>query len=104
LEDSRITKRRMPRATDIPRPVPPENNESLPNESEMIATYLTIAGMLLLVLAPVLIPITVTVMRFASDRFGHIPNRRRTITTRPLPATVPVFDDLPGIHAAASPA
>jgi hypothetical protein len=106
LEDSRITKRRMPCATDIPRPRPgpiaPENNVLQPDESEMIATYLTLAGMLLLVVSPLLIPLTLTVMRFASGRFGDSPNRRKITTARPLPATVPVFGNLPGVHAAPS--
>lgn len=70
----------------------------------MITTYLTLAGMVLLVVAPLLIPITVTAMGFASERFGNSPNRRKNITTRTLPATVPMFGDSPGVHTAPSPA
>ena len=66
-----------------------------------MTTYLTLVGMLLLVVSPVLIPLTVTVIHFCSDRFGRIANWRKTKT---LPVTVPVFGERPGIHAAPSPA
>ena len=78
--------------------------EPLINESELMTTYLTLAGMLLLVVSPVLIPVTLTVVRFASDRFGHNLNRRETITAGPLPGTVSMFSKLPGVHPAPSPA
>ena len=78
--------------------------EPLINESELMTTYLTIAGMLLLVVSPVLIPVTLTVVRFASDRFGRSLNRRKTITAGPLPGTVSMFSELPGVHPAPSPA
>ena len=66
-----------------------------------MTTYLTLVGMLLLVVSPVLIPLTVTVIHFCSDRFGRIANWRKTTT---LPRTVPVFSDRPGVQLAPSPA
>jgi hypothetical protein len=66
-----------------------------------MATYLTLVGMLLLVVSPVLIPLTVTVIHFCSDRFGRIAKWRKTTT---LPRTVPVFSDRPGVQLAPSPA
>ena len=69
-----------------------------------MTTYLTLAGMLLLVVSPVLIPITLTVVRLASDRFGHNLNRRKTSAAGPLPGTVSTFSKLPGVHPAPSPA
>ena len=48
----------MQRATDVLRPCPclvRHEIESLPNESETMTTYLTLVGMLLLVVSPVLI-------------------------------------------------
>jgi hypothetical protein len=70
----------------------------------MFATYLTLAGMLLLVVAPLLIPVTLTVMHFASNRFGHNPTRNKTTTARPLRGTVSVFGELPRVQPAPSPA
>jgi hypothetical protein len=66
-----------------------------------MTTYLTLVGMLLLVVSPVLIPLTVTAVPFCSNRFGRIANWRKTTT---LPGTVPVFSERPGVHAAPSPA
>ena len=77
--------------------------EHLINESELMTTYLTLAGMLLLVVSPVLIPITLTVVRLASDRFERNLNRHETIPAGPLPGTVPTFSNLPGVHPAPSP-
>lgn len=94
----------MQRATDVLRPCPclvRYEIESLPNESETMTTYLTLVGMLLLVVSPVLIPLTVTVIPFCSDRFGRIAKWRKTTT---LPRTVPVFSDRPGVQLAPSPA
>ena len=94
----------MQRATDVLRPCPclvRHEIESLPNESETMTTYLTLVGMLLLVVSPVLIPLTVTVIHFCSDRFGRIAKWRKTTT---LPRTVPVFSDRPGVQVAPSPA
>jgi hypothetical protein len=53
-----------------------------------MTTYLTLVGMLLLVVSPVLIPLTVTVIHFCSDRFGRIANWRKTMAARPLPGPV----------------
>jgi hypothetical protein len=97
----------MQRATDVLRPCPclvRHEIESLPNESETMTTYLTLVGMLLLVVSPVLIPLTVTVIHFCSDRFGRIANWRKTMAARPLPGPVPVFSDRPGVPVAPSPA
>ena len=69
-----------------------------------MTTYLTLAGMLLLVVSPVLIPATLTAVRLASDRFGHNLNRRKTVTAGPLPGTVSMFSELPRVHPAPSPA
>jgi hypothetical protein len=69
-----------------------------------MTTYLTLVGMLLLVVFPVLIPLTVTVIHFGSARFGRIANWRRTTTARPLPGPVHVLSDLPGVRVAPSPA
>jgi hypothetical protein len=66
-----------------------------------MTTYLTLVGMLLLVVSPVLIPLTVTVIHFCSDRFGRIAKWRKTTT---LPGPVPVFSDRPGVQVAPSPA
>jgi hypothetical protein len=71
------------------------------NESEIMTTYLTLVGMLLLVVSPLLIPLTVTVIPFCSNRFGRIAKWRKSTT---LPRTVPVFSDRLGVHAAPSPA
>jgi hypothetical protein len=64
-----------------------------------MTTYLTLVGMLLLVVSPLLIPLTVTVIPFCSDRFGRIAKWRKTTT---LPRTVPVFSDRPGVQLAPS--
>jgi hypothetical protein len=69
-----------------------------------MTTYLTLFGMLLLVVFPVLIPLTVTVTHFCSTRFGRVANRRRTTTARPLPEPVHVLSALPGVQVAPSPA
>jgi hypothetical protein len=69
-----------------------------------MTTYLTLVGMLLLVVFPVLIPLTVTVIHFCSARFGRIANWRKATMARPLPGPVPVLSDLPGVHLAPSPA
>jgi hypothetical protein len=69
----------------------------------MIATYLTLAGMLLLVISPLLIPVTLTVMHFAVNKFGHSPSRE-TVAARTLPGTVLVLGELPGAHRAPAPA
>jgi hypothetical protein len=66
-----------------------------------MTTYLTLIGMLLLVIFPLLIPIAVTAVPFCRNRFGRTANRRKTTT---LPGTVPVFSARPGVHAAPSPA
>jgi hypothetical protein len=66
-----------------------------------MSTYLTLIGMLLLVVFPVLIPIAVTAVPFCSNRFSRIADRRKTTT---LPGTVPVFSERPGVRAAPSPA
>jgi hypothetical protein len=50
-----------------------------------MTTYLTLVGMLLLVVSPVLIPLTVTVIHFCSDRFGRIANWRKTMAARRFP-------------------
>lgn len=71
------------------------------NESEIMTTYLTLVGMLLLVVSPLVIPLTVTVIPFCSNRFGRIAKWRRTTT---LPRTVSVFSDRSGVQAAPSPA
>ena len=63
--------------------------------------YLTLVGMLLLVVSRPLIPLTVTVIPFCSDRFGPIAKWRK-ITT--LPRTVPVFSERLGVQVAPSPA
>jgi hypothetical protein len=97
----------MQRATDVFRPCPclvRHEIESLPNESETMTTYLTLVGMLLLVVSPVLIPLTVTVIHFCSERFGRMANWRKTMAARPLPGPVPVFSDRPGVQVAPSPA
>jgi hypothetical protein len=67
-----------------------------------MSTYLTLIGMLLFVLFPLLIPIAVTAAPLCSNRFGRIANWRKTATARPLPRAVPVFSDRPGVHAAPS--
>jgi hypothetical protein len=64
-----------------------------------MTTYLTLVGMLLFVVSPVLIPVTVTVVRLASDRFGHTLNRRKAITARPLHGASPVFSERRGTPA-----
>jgi hypothetical protein len=69
-----------------------------------MTTYLTLAGMLLFVIFPLLIPIAVTVAPLCSNRFGRIANWRKTTTARPLPKAVPVISDRPGVHPAPSPA
>jgi hypothetical protein len=69
-----------------------------------MTTYLTLVGMLLLVVFPVLIPLLVTVIHFGSGRFGRIANWRRTTMARPLPGPVQVLTDLPGVRVARSPA
>jgi hypothetical protein len=69
-----------------------------------MTTYLTLVGMLLLVLFPLLIPVAVTVVPICSNRFGRIANWRKTTTARPLPRSVPVFSERPGVLAAPSPA
>jgi hypothetical protein len=66
-----------------------------------MTSYLTLFGMLLLVVFPVLIPLTVTVIHLGSTRFGRIAKWRKTTT---LPRTVPVFSDRPGVQLAPSPA
>jgi len=66
-----------------------------------MTAYLTLIGMMLLVVFPLLIPIAVTAVPFCSNRFGRIANRRKTKT---LPVTVPVFSERRGLHAAPSPA
>jgi hypothetical protein len=76
--------------------------EPQPNESETMATYLTLVGMLLLVVFPVLIPLTVTVIHFCSARFGRIASWRNTATVRPVPGRFPVLSDLPGVRVAPS--
>jgi hypothetical protein len=63
-----------------------------------MTTYLTLAGMLLFVVSPVLIPAILTVVRYASDRFGHNVHRRKTITAGALPGTVSVFGNLSGVQ------
>ena len=78
--------------------------EAQPNESETMTTYLTLFGMLLLVVFPALIPLTVTVIHFGSARFGRIANWRRTTMARPLPEPVHVVSDLPVVQVAPSPA
>jgi hypothetical protein len=60
--------------------------------------------MLLLVVSPVLIPLTITVIHFCSDRFGRIANWRKTTVARPLPGPVPMSSDRPGVQVAPSPA
>jgi hypothetical protein len=67
-----------------------------------MTTYLTLAGMLLFVVSPVLIPAILTVVRYASDRFGHNLHRRKTITAGVVPGTVSVFGNLSGVHPAPS--
>jgi hypothetical protein len=69
-----------------------------------MTTYLTLVGMLLFVVFPLLIPVAVAAVPFCSNRFGRIANRRKTTTPRPLPRAVPMFSDRPGVHAAPSPA
>ena len=69
-----------------------------------MATYLTLFGMLLLVVFPVLIPLTVTVIHFGSARFGRIASWRNTATARPIPVAGPVLIDPPGVRVAPSPA
>jgi hypothetical protein len=66
-----------------------------------MTSYLTLFGMLLLVVFPVLIPLTVTVIHLGSTRFELIAGWRKTTT---LPRTVPVFSDRPGVQLAPSPA
>jgi hypothetical protein len=66
-----------------------------------MTTYLTLVGMLLLVVSPLLIPVTVTVIPFCSNRFGSIAKRRKTTT---LQGPVPVFSDRPAVQLAPSPA
>ena len=66
-----------------------------------MTTYLTLVGMLLLVVSPLVIPLTITVMPFCSNGFGRIAKWRKTTT---LPRTVPVFSDRPGVQLAPSPA
>jgi hypothetical protein len=69
-----------------------------------MTSYLTLFGMLLLVVFPVLIPLTVTVIHLGSTRFELIAGWRKTTTARPLPGPVPVFSDRPGVQLAPSPA
>jgi hypothetical protein len=69
-----------------------------------MTTYLTLFGMLLLVVSPVLIPLTVTVIHFGSARFGPVANCRHAAIARPVPGPVPVLSDLPGVRVAPSPA
>jgi len=69
-----------------------------------MTTYLTLLGMLLLVIFPVLIPVTVTVIHFCSVRFGRIPSWRGTVRARPVPGPLPVLSDLPAVRVAPSPA
>jgi hypothetical protein len=69
-----------------------------------VTTYLTLFGMLLLVVFPVLIPLSVTVIHFGSTRFGRIANRHRTTTALTLPEPVHVLNALPGVQLAPSPA
>jgi hypothetical protein len=78
--------------------------EPQPNESETMTTYLTLFGMFLLVVFPVLIPLTVTVIHLGSARFGRIASWRNTALARPVPGPVPVLSDLPGVRVAPSPA
>jgi hypothetical protein len=66
-----------------------------------MTTYLTLVGMLLFVVSPLLIPVTVTVISFCSNRFGSIARWRKTTM---LPGPVPVFSDRPGVQLAPSPA
>ena len=66
-----------------------------------MTTYLTLVGMLLLVVSPLLIPLTVTVIPFCSNRFRRIVKWRKTTT---LPGPVPVFSDRPRVQLAPSPA
>ena len=66
-----------------------------------MTTYLTLVGMLLFVVSPLLIPVIVTVIPFCSNRFGSIARWRKTTT---LPRAVPVFSDRPGVQVAPSPA
>jgi hypothetical protein len=66
-----------------------------------MATYLTLVGMLLLVVSPLAIPVTVTAIPFCSNRFRRIAKWRKTTT---LPRTVSALSELPGVHAAPSPA
>jgi hypothetical protein len=66
-----------------------------------MTTYLTLIGMLLLVVFPVLIPVAVTAVPFCSNRFSRIADRRKTTT---LPGTVPLLSARPEVHAAPSPA
>ena len=66
-----------------------------------MTTYLTLAGMLLLVVFPLLIPITVTAVPYCSNRFGRNANWRKTTK---LAGTVPVLSEWPGVYVAPSPA
>jgi hypothetical protein len=68
-----------------------------------MATYLTLVGMLLLVVFPVVIPVAVTVIHFCSARFGRI-TWRNIVTARPVRGPFPVLSDLPGVRVAQSPA
>jgi hypothetical protein len=69
-----------------------------------MATYLTLVGMLLLVVFPVVIPVTVTVIHFCSARFGRTTRWRNIVTARPVRGPFPVLSDLPGVRVAQSPA
>ena len=65
-----------------------------------MTTYLTLVGILLLVVFPLLIPVAVTVVPFCSNRFGRIANWRKTTTPRPLPRAVPSVQRPARGHAA----
>jgi hypothetical protein len=69
-----------------------------------MTTYLTLFGMLVLVVFPVLIPVIVTVIHFCSARFGRIASWPNTAMARLVPGPVPVLSDLPGVRVAPSPA
>jgi hypothetical protein len=69
-----------------------------------MTTYLTLVGMLLLVVFPVLIPLTVTVIHFCSARFGRIASRRNTAMARPVPGPALMLSNPPRVRVAPSPA
>jgi hypothetical protein len=69
-----------------------------------MTTYLTLFGMLLMVVFPVLIPLTVTVIHFCSTRFERIASWRNTAVARPVLGPVPVLSNPPGVRVAPSPA